>query len=256
VFEEAGQAPPDAVVLLRATHWATQLVTCLRHGFTRFAVPPRRNLTSGERTVIASRAHRVVFVPNYKVMYSSFREFMRERFPEFAGAPASTYGLNRQLDLHARTASRYFRFSMVRNPWDRLASAYRDKMGRGPDHKNQETFVAPLAAVMQRQEADFETFVRFCEDVPDSHCDPHWLGCHANLHDGSTCLVDFTGRIEQAREDLETLKKKTGVVWDLPVLNRTRGPGVAYRDFYTSDDLIERVGRRFHADVTGYGYTF
>ena len=244
------------MLLVRSISWDRLLPAALERGFSRFAVPPWRDLDTSFRQVIRSREHRLIFVPNYKVMYSSFRDFMRDTFLEFAGAPGATHALNRIMDLRSRAAARLFTFSMVRNPWDRIASAYRDKMCRPADHPNQAEYVRPIAAVMGCARVDFDTFTRYCAAIPDSHADPHWFSCYPNLHVRGTSLVEFTGRIENVAEDVETIGRRTGVRWALPVLNRTRGPGTAYRELYTSDATVERVAQRYREDVTSYGYAF
>jgi len=64
-------------------------------------------------------------------------------------------------------------------------------------------------------------------------------------------------RFENLTEDFDTLIRprlgmKTG---RLGKLNSTKRPS-DYRDLYTSDTLIERVGEMFEADCAQFGYTF
>jgi hypothetical protein len=133
---------------------------------------------------------------------------------------------------------RYFKFSVVRNPWDRLVSEYEYILSR-PEHGRH--------ARVARQ-GGFEGFVRMQIPRKDAY--------QANmLCDGSgTLLMDFCGRFESLDEDWRTICSRLDIPHrELPRRNTTRHRH--YRDYYTAS-LRELVAQHWRRDIALFGYTF
>lgn len=146
---------------------------------------------------------------------------------------------------------RAFVFSVVRNPWDRIASTYADKVCREPIHKPFERygFVSHMS---------FEDFVRGISDIPDSDADVHFRSQHSMLFMDGCLLPHMLLKMERLQKDwpllrgiVETLtKKQTG---ELKMVNRKQH--APYREYYdtTTRDL---VGRRYADEIQLLGYEF
>ena len=131
---------------------------------------------------------------------------------------------------YPREFDRYFRFTIVRNPWAQMASLY----GRLHPHD------APCAGFRDW----LRGFTLLRGTVPQaSLCD-----------DAGRCLVDFIGRFERLQEDFDTACDRAG----LPrrVLPRTNpGGGPALAAVY-DDECRDRVAQLFAADIARFGYAF
>jgi hypothetical protein len=143
-----------------------------------------------------------------------------------------------------------FKFAFVRNPWDRVVSAYAH-------------FQRERTEILRRQRIDsFESFVRFVLETP-AHASERpaliraiqrpqlesLVGFHGEL------LVDFVGRYENLASDFDqVLQRISMTATNLP--HKRRGQRDRdYRSLYT-DALAESVGQHYADDLTAFQYTF
>ncbi|MEM6580399.1 MAG: sulfotransferase family 2 domain-containing protein [Pseudomonadota bacterium] len=138
----------------------------------------------------------------------------------------------------------YFKFAFVRNPWDRLASTWINKVVR----KNTLKFSEADHQKMQR----FENFVGFVSDLNIEDCDRH-IRSQSALIDLNT--LDYLGRMEtfdrDARYIFDKLKLKKADIVPRNVTSERK----AYRDYY-DDRLVEEVAQIYRKDIQILGYTF
>lgn len=147
-------------------------------------------------------------------------------------------------------------FSVVRNPWDRLVSAYRfARAGRGDGSgtvvgiRNPQHYSGP-------EFSSFETFVLSWlrhRDVSklDNVFQPQWkFICDSR----GKIIVDFVGRYESLRETREFLSDKLKENIDIPMSNRA-GEKVDYRSYYSSR-CVDAVTKIYNEDIRLLGYSF
>jgi hypothetical protein len=147
------------------------------------------------------------------------------------------------------------RFTIVRNPWDRLVSAYEfARAGRGEDGP-QRVMIARPWRYHKSEYADFGTFVR--EHVAktntrqlDGVFRPQL--CYI-LDDKGEMPFDFIGRFDQLEETEAWLAKTLGRPVVLPRFNATRRAD--YRSYYT-DETRELVGEIYAETVRRFSFEF
>jgi hypothetical protein len=132
--------------------------------------------------------------------------------------------------LYPGEFGRYFRFSIVRNPWKQMASLY----GRlfSPD-----TRYAGFRAWLRRFDLEQGTVPR------------------ASLFDDDgRCLVDFIGRFERLQQDFDTACDLAGLPrCRLPQTNDSGRAPLSNIYDVASRSLVERI---FRDDIERFGYTF
>lgn len=153
----------------------------------------------------------------------------------------------------------YFKFSFVRNPWDRLLSCYLDKIVRKT--------VPPYILTSGRRggvefyaNMPFTEFVEVVCQIPDDAADGHFRPQHLTVCDlEGEPMADFVGRFENLSEDFAYVAKEIGAPrLELPDRNRVRSSKSSsrhYRDFYDKR-LKDLVQQRFEKDVEIFGYSF
>lgn len=118
----------------------------------------------------------------------------------------------------------YYKFMFVRDPTERLLSAYRNKFGENIGSYNAkygpkiiEKFRKPgkLIEGSDQSMITFEEFLRFLVDSDTRRMDPHWRPMH-ELCQPCAMKYDFIGSFEQLSEDAAL------------IINKVRGSSDAY----------------------------
>jgi len=153
----------------------------------------------------------------------------------------------------------YFKFCILRNPFDRLISCYKDKI-RTPDLNNAQ-FVNGVANPLVANSPlffggmSFAEFVDVVCSIPDSKAEHHFAGQLYQITDNQgRLLVDYIGTLETLKTDLRYIKEQTGFPIDhLPHLHKR--PKRDTQEYY-STALIKKVEKRFAADVGFFNYRY
>ena len=139
----------------------------------------------------------------------------------------------------------YFVFTFVRNPFERLVSAWNafNKYRKAAVNSDFETFVK-----VKGVGGLFNTDGEFAND--------HWLPLSYYIEFiGGERFVDFIGRFEYLEEDWEKVKDKIGC-GDTVIKKLSRGINKkVYRSYYNSE-LIEIVSSIYKRDLELFGYEF
>lgn len=146
----------------------------------------------------------------------------------------------------------YFKFSFVRNPWDRLLSAFifLQKGGINPlDQKWAKTYLEGID--------DFEAFVlalrepAYSNDVMRSL---HFYPQRKFLENWKGELeIDFLGRFESIEQDFEVIKEKLNSSIQLPIKNISKHK--SYTAYYTPK-MIAIVHDLYKEDIETFDYYF
>ncbi|SDX92673.1 Sulfotransferase family protein [Albimonas donghaensis] len=157
-----------------------------------------------------------------------------------------------QLIFSAREFRDYFKFTVVRNPWDRLYSAYRFLKSGGMSPRNRAWAEANLKDVHS-----FRGFVMDWLDELRLRSYVHFIPQEALLRgrDGDH-PIDFVGFYETLDADFDTLRRRVNPQARLNHDNAT--PAAAPRGYAEAYDaeMIARVGALYARDVALFGYVF
>jgi len=146
----------------------------------------------------------------------------------------------------------FFKFTFVRNPWDRLASAYMfmKKGGRN-------SFDAEWAEKYLTQFNDFEDFVLNWVNTDNinlgAHIKPQYKFVTTN--NIKKVDVDFVGYFETIENDYEYIRQQLGFGSKLEVKNKTTDKRNDFREYY-SDKMIQIVEDAYREDIELFGYNF
>lgn len=171
------------------------------------------------------------------------------------GVWKSHYPLSRYAAFDAERYQRYFKFAFVRNPWDRLLSAYSHLSGSGQRLPPPE---ANWARANLSGFRDFEAFVMALRDSGTKRRITSYVVFRPQLSwltlpGSSKVEVDFLGRFEQISSDYAVVAERLGVDSALPYTNKSRHP--SYRDAY-SNEMRDIAGEVYSADISTFGYQF
>lgn len=147
-----------------------------------------------------------------------------------------------------------FTFSLVRNPWDRVLSAYRfARVGR--------TESMGISKPEQYQISEFSSFERFvCDWLPSQDiqsCDFIFKPQYIFVCDqDKKIMVDHLGYVERLPETISFLEARLDRRIDVKMLNATNSGLASYRDAFCSNEMIETVRSVYKVDIDIFGYDF
>jgi hypothetical protein len=216
------------------------------------ADPNRTTISTRSEIVNGDKLQRYVYLPE-----SNQRSIYHDSSQDYAHA---YYPMNRFLSEGILSELNYFSFAFVRNPFDRLLSAFKYSQRRlefeGSNANVDEDF-------------QFKNFDEFCGEYVDSpdFCSPvtrfnlHYLPQHRFLHDpqeafsGGAPFVDFVGRFENLKGDWSLICQTVNMpIITLPHI-RNRGDKSSYRDHYSkkSKAIAEKA---YETDLNLFNYEF
>lgn len=143
----------------------------------------------------------------------------------------------------------YFKFTFVRNPWDRLVSSYTFLKNGGLNSNDAKFFNRELSAF-----SDFDEFVRHwltSDNILKYH---HFIPQYKFIVDRyNKFSVDYIGYFENIEQDFDYIKKIVGVDQQLEKVNSINRN--YYQDFYTAD-TIKIVAEIYKTDINIFDYKF
>lgn len=153
-----------------------------------------------------------------------------------------------------RTVNSYFKFTFVRNPWDRLASAYFFLQKGGINEADAAFAEKYLSGI-----SSFESFVNdwLTQDKLDLyyHLVPQYKFITSH-NDPGKLMVDFVGRFENLREGFKIICDTIGIS-NRALLNEnaTSDSKIKYKALYT-EEMKQKVAALYAADIQLFEYSF
>ncbi|OVE75610.1 hypothetical protein BVX97_04290 [bacterium E08(2017)] len=180
-----------------------------------------------------------MFFPNNKVAQTSInRNLLKDRVIVFKDDHSRYIGKMHSYDLEQ--AERIFKFTVVRNPWDKAVSAF--------------TYLQGVKQYKRKySEMDFCFFVKHYLNKKGMGLDPHFNRQYENAFYNGIQYVDFIAKLETLHDDWKEIAPKIDSPAELPHKNKTIHK--KYTDYY-DDESVELVGQIYMKDVEAFGYTY
>jgi hypothetical protein len=149
-----------------------------------------------------------------------------------------------------RTFDSYYKFTVVRNPWDRLYSAFTFLKKGGFDHIDKQWANENLS-----QFQTFEAFVMQWVNKENIYKKIHFMPQFEFLTDSSGNInMDYVGRFEAIQDSFEVIAKQLGISKSLEKRNFTNNE--KQFDTHYTDVMISIVAEAYDRDINEFGYTF
>ena len=150
----------------------------------------------------------------------------------------------------SRTFNSYYKFTIVRNPWDRLYSAYTFLKKGGMNDFDYKFMLKELDTI-----DSFEQFVMEWLDEQTIYSYIHFIPQLNFLQDNEGyCPIDFIGRYENLNEDFAKIARRINSKTKLEHLNNTSRK-ITYKDVYTKE-MILKVSILYKQDIDFFKYTY
>lgn len=190
--------------------FVAMLLRALKIRFPQYWLAPEQQM---HRTFHENRA---IFVHIPKAAGSSVCQAL-------FGHQVGHYTIEEWRAMNPQAVRKYFTFSFVREPLDRLHSAF-SYLRRGGMNKIDLMF----AERNHLPRIDFAEFVERLAVEPQLQQWIHFRPQHEFIQAGDRTLVDFVGRFENLEADFAAVAKRLGRDIALPKLNKSEKPPVAF----------------------------
>lgn len=219
--------------------------------------------------MLISYKHKFIFIHNYKVAgisinialrnysinnptkYTSFNKFLEfsgsfgffinriiRKIPFIYSFDEHDFAVNIRKKLPQNIWDSYFKFGIVRNPWDWQISLYHYILDRKSHWAHDEV----------KKCKDFNEYIESGK-FKIGHKSQHQFFTDEN----GNILVDYIAKIETLEEDFKTICNKIGIENELPHLNKS--DHFKYREYYT-DKTKQIVADFFKKDIELFNYNF
>lgn len=209
------------------------------------------------RLFVVDSEKRVIYLRNAKVACSSIKAAM---YPGDTKDDNSVHTIVINSGMYKRKLSpeesEYFKFTYVRNPFERLVSCYESKYHTDKKYDNHKGFLRFDTYLFGylRKDKGFDNFVRRIVHIPDKCMDPHFQLQYDIIYDkNGKKLVDHIGQYENLAEDFKQIQEKYGLK-ELPYYNNSGGGKKRdWKSYYTLE-TAELVYKKYKKDFECFGY--
>lgn len=207
------------------------------------------------RPFVVDSEKRVIYLKNAKVACSSIKAAM---YPGNTKDDDSVHGIVRSSGMYKEKLtpeeSEYFKFTYVRNPFERLVSCYESKYHADKKYSTHKILYFDFYLFgYLRKDRGFDNFVRRVVRIPNRFMDAHFRCQYDLIYDSKgRKLVDHIGQYENMAEDFKQIQEKYGLK-ELPRYNSSGGEKRDWRSYYTLE-TAELVYEKYKKDFECFGY--
>lgn len=149
--------------------------------------------------------------------------------------------------LSKNQTKEYFKFTLVRNPFERVVSLYRNKIEKKDDRFFQ--FKWYLLGFIGA-EISFNKFVSKIVQIDDKYAEAHIVSQH-HIIDRCSGGINFIGKLENIDKDLAEVFERQ----DIPIMNTkvNKTGKYDYRSYYNKE-TVNLIFKRYKEDIVRFGY--
>lgn len=155
-----------------------------------------------------------------------------------------------QLIFNKKEFNTYYKFTFVRNPWDRLVSTY-FFLKNGGFHENDKAWFDENLS----QFNNFEEFVLNWLNEDNIYKWIHFIPQNEFITVNGKVLIDDVYKLENIDEDMKAIAKKLNLTLELRHENQNPNRNSKYREYYSSKTK-EIVSRVYKKDIELFDYQF
>lgn len=199
------------------------------------------------RKFVCKHSKKLIYLNNCKVACSSIKASMFKDFDDYEDIHRFTdkHYVIPYLTLEVRA---YYKFTFVRNPYERLISCYENKVVQ------EKGFFKNYLSGCLCNVSDFDDFIYKIVRIPNKDAEPHFQSQYSLIYNWwGKCLVDYVGTFENIKNEYEPIRLRFGLN-PLPHKNKVASLlGKNWMDYYTLE-TAELVYTKYKKDFEKFGY--
>jgi hypothetical protein len=211
---------------------------------------------------ILVKDYNCIYIVNPKAGTSSIKSFIITELLNFKGEYSPhKFEFKIISNLEISKANQYFKFTFVRNPWDRIVSCYNDKVTRYYVQKKDSGIFRGFSKYKAMSPGmSFDKFVEAICSIPDEKANKHFKSQHSICNFNNKPLFDFVGKLEDIDEDFNKLCLKlkfpsNTLPHRLKTSDKYKRGKAHYSEFYNKK-TIKMIRKRYSEDIELFNYSF
>ena len=149
-------------------------------------------------------------------------------------------------DIDSELLEKYYTFTFVRNPWDRMVSYYKFRIKRSFDmYSHGESFKEWISFICSNNAQQIKAY-QFNLAIKDQY--------EYIVNKTNEIIIDFVGKFENFQQDFDIACDRIGIPrQELPHINKT--DHLHYTEYY-DDETRSIVAEKYSKDIKYFGYKF
>ena len=201
---------------------------------------------------VISDKNQLIFLPISKVANSSIKKTMLDKNQAVVddnNVHSKRNGISRSYILSNEVID-YYKFTFVRNPFERLVSCYVSKYHTDKKYNNESLWYDTYLFGLLKKDKGFNHFANWVCLIPNKFADEHFIEQYSQIYINNQSTVDFIGKFETIENDFKIIQEKFNLS-SLPHFNKsTKGN---WMDYY-SINLAKKVYKKYKKDIETFGY--
>jgi hypothetical protein len=230
----------------------------IRHDLQCIFVEIPRTASTSIRSIIGkpAKAHRNIVEIKYDL--ETLWTHYGGRTNRLLGCLYPWVPISKRAHIGRKKFFQFFKFSFVRNPWDRVVSIYKFNMKRHGDlasrekGSNTETKKDRFGLEMFLSFEEFVSWIQY-SSATSNHAAPHRYQLDWLTDSSGNLLMNFIGSFESLESDWDVVADILRIDASLPHLNRINAKH--YTEYY-SEKTKAMVAEKFRVDIETFGYEF
>jgi len=211
-----------------------------------------------------SHKHKFVYISIHKTASSSVREMLDPYSDIKSCAPRKTIcyhhipakKMKEFFDEEKWNWNEYFKFTTVRNPWDRKLSTFSYLKRKANEFKTKipngggNWFVQKVRKIDSECSNFKEYLKKYCEPNKKRNRQIDWVFDN----DGNN-MLDFVAKVENLESDLKYAFKQIGLP-EPKIIHNNKSDHIPYTEAYDEQWMIDTVKERYIDDIKYFDYEF
>ena len=211
-----------------------------------------------------SHKHKFVYISIHKTASSSVREMLDPYSDIKSCAPRKTIcyhhipakKMKEFFDEEKWNWNEYFKFTTVRNPWDRKLSTFSYLKRKADEFKTKipkgdgNWFVQKVRKIDSECSNFKEYLKKYCEPNKKRNRQIDWV-----LDRNGNNMLDYIAKVENLTHDMKFVFDKLGLQHP-KIVHTNQSNHIPYTDAYDEQWMIDKVAERYADDIKHFNYEF